>query len=87
MAHLYNYTVAKVTMDCDQNVLFCAAAKTGVSAYRTVMEELIVPGETTTEFRDGLFVRIVQTDTTIKIKEIHDGHIQWRPDSDCYRKT
>jgi hypothetical protein len=50
---LYNYTVAKVTMDCDfQNVSVRKRQlkKTGVSAYRTVMEELIVPGETTTEF-------------------------------------
>jgi hypothetical protein len=69
---LYNYTVAKVTMDCDfQNVSVRKRQlkKTGVSAYRTVMEELIVPGETTTEFRDGLYVRIVQPDTTIKIEK------------------
>jgi hypothetical protein len=86
MAHLYNYTVAKVTMDCDFGMTHVQKAKTGVSAYRTVMEERSFQA-TTTEFRDGLYVRIVQPDTTIKIKEIHDGHIRRDRIRDCYRKT
>jgi hypothetical protein len=69
---LYNFTVAKATMDCDFDNLLVRKQqlkKHVVAAYRTVMEESIIPGETTTEFRDGRYVRTTQPDTTTMVEK------------------
>jgi hypothetical protein len=69
---LHNFTVAKVTMDCDfVNILIRKRRlKTrSVLAYRTVMEESTVAGGTTTDFRNGRYVRVTQPDTITMIEK------------------
>jgi hypothetical protein len=48
LASVYNYTVAKVTMDCDRHDIFrrqTHAVQKTTTKYRIVMEESIVPGD------------------------------------------
>jgi hypothetical protein len=78
---LYNYTVAKVTMDCDFRMYLF---KTTAEENRRISVSYGHGGvdrssETTTEFRDGLYVRIVQTDTTIKIGMMDQKPFYWPP--------